>query len=178
MHALVSMKVHEPTVELPVLRPREQSHERDQSRKGATYFGLVTHPAIRQDRFGQFIARGLNAARARGLTDRQIAQATGINQATFYRWQNGEVEPRFAKLQQFCVALGLDYTEALAALRGDTRQTTTPEPPMDPDVLRLLRKLADPNVSAETKAHIRATMRYLADLPEPKPVKKSRRRAS
>lgn len=178
MHSLVSIVSAEPTVQLPVVRPRDNSHERDRGRKSATYLGLVTLPAAKQIRFGQFVARGLNAARARGMTDREIAQVTGVRSSTFYRWQNGTTVPRFPTLEQFCTALGLDYGEALATLRGDTRQATAPEPPMDPDVLKLLRKLADPNVSAETKAHIRATMRYLADLPEPAPAKKTRRRAS
>jgi transcriptional regulator with XRE-family HTH domain len=138
----------------------------------------VTLPQLNRTRFAQFIKRGLDNARARGLTDPQIAKAAGIPASTFHRWQNGQQIPRLVKLEMFCRGLGLNLDEALATLRTDIRQTTAPDPPMDPDVLKLLRKLADPDVSATTKTHIRATLRYLADLPEPNQTPRRRRRAS
>jgi transcriptional regulator with XRE-family HTH domain len=173
MHSLVSMQIHEDTVRLPILRPREHSHEPDRGRKSATYVGLVTHPAAKRARFGQWVERALVGARAQGMTNKQVARAVGIAPSTFYHWQNGTVVPRFATLEKFCATLGLSVDEALATLRGDVRQPTAPEPAIHPEVMKLLRKMADPNVSAETKAHILGTLRYLNDLPEPKRRRKA-----
>lgn len=178
MNHSVSMEVHTGTGHTAGTQQSHRWRPRAYGGVNATYLGVVTIPAVKRHRFARFIERGLTSARTRGMTDKDIAKATGVTASTFHRWSNGEVVPRFPTLERFCLALGLSIDEALSTLRGDVRQAVAPEPPMDPDVLILLRKLANPNVSAETKAHIKATMRYLAGLPEPNQTPRRRRRAS
>lgn len=116
-------------------------------------------------RFARFIARALDDARARGMTDTQITKATGISGTTYYRWRNGQTAPTVDKVKQFCAGLGIPAREALAALGAAERTTDAPEPIVDPDILALLRKLQDPNTNDETKTYIRATLKLLADMP-------------
>lgn len=106
------------------------------------------------------------------MTDRLVEEATGIRASTFHRWQRGEVAPTVDKVRQFCAGLGVSSTEALAALGMGPREAT-PEPPMDPVVLAILRKMADPSTSEETKEYIRTTLRLLVDMAErPRPGKR------
>lgn len=98
------------------------------------------------------------------MTDPQIEKATGIRASTFHRWRRGEVAPTVDKVRQFCAGLGVPVDQALAALGMGPREAT-PEPPMDPDVAALLRKLEDPNTNAETKEFIRTTLRHLVAMP-------------
>lgn len=112
------------------------------------------------------MSRALEAARTRGLTNRDIHQATGINPTTFHRWARGDVRstPDIANVRAFCRGLGLDVEEALTALgMTGARDNPAPAPPMDPDVQRLLRKLADPSVPETEKLFIRESLRMLAD---------------
>lgn len=66
------------------------------------------------------------------------------------RWQTGSV------------AAILVGGEPTPVERTDTRQ-----PPMDPDVLAILRRLANPDVPDEQKAAIRQLLRSLDQLPVP-----------
>lgn len=103
----------------------------------------------------------------------EIQQVTGIQLSTIHRWRRGEIAPTVDRVRKFCAGLGIDPTEALAALGMATR-SQPPEPTMDPDVAALLRKLSDPNVNDETKAYIRQTLKVLANLPEPRPARRKK----
>lgn len=178
MNPLGSKDVHTTLRVLSLSHLRDYTHGRDQTRTDATYLDAVT-TTVKRTRFAAYTQRALNGARARGMTDHDIEAVTGIRASTFHRWQRGEVVPQIATIERFCIGLGLPVAEALTAVRGAGRQPTAPEPPMDPDVLKILRRLADPSVNDETKAYIRATMRYLADLPAaPTRAARSRRKVS
>lgn len=127
-------------------------------------YGSVMPSAADRVRFSRFVERALKGARERGMTDPQIEKATGIRASTFHRWRRGDVAPTVDKVRQFCAGLGLRPDEALAAL-GMGQREATPEPPMDPDVAALLRKLEDPNTNKETKEFIRTTLRHLVAMP-------------
>jgi transcriptional regulator with XRE-family HTH domain len=154
---------------------RERERPRDNRPLNRDYVARVPS-AVDRVRFSRFVERALSGARRRGLTDPQIETATGVKASTFHRWRRGEVAPTVDKVRSFCAGLGLDPTEALAAL-GVGARVATPPPPLDPDVEKLLRLLADPNVNAETKEFIRQTLRMLASLPRA-PRTTSRRRKS
>lgn len=111
------------------------------------------------------------------MTDPQIEAATGIRASTFHRWRRGETAPTVDKVRQFCAGLGLSVEQALAALGAGPREAT-PEPPMDPDVAELLRKLADPNTNEETRQFIRSTLRYLAQMPVTPSKRRPKKQAS
>lgn len=119
-------------------------------------------------RFSRFVERALNGARIRGMTDKDIQAATGIMPSTFHRWRRGDLRttPDIGKVRAFCTGLGVSVDEALAAL-GMTpeRDNPAPEPPMDPDLLLILRRLADPNTPAAEKVFIKESLRMLADRP-------------
>ena len=129
---------------------------------------------VARDRFARFVRRVLQDARARGMNDGAIHQATGITPTTFHRWQRGDWErfPRVEKVVAFCVGLDVPAEAALAALGiRDGNQAPPPEPPLDPDLRRIARILNDPNVSDADKAYVRRTLQVLASIgtrrPEP-----------
>jgi hypothetical protein len=131
--------------------------------------------------FAAFVVRALASARSRGLNDQQIREATGVGPSTFHRWRRadwGRDWPELQKVIDFCEGLGFDPEDGFAALGvTGTRSATGPEP-LDPDVRRLLAKMADPNVGEHEKTVIRALLRYLADLPPgeepPTPARRAR----
>lgn len=97
--------------------------------------------------------------------------------STYHRWRRGETAPTVDKVRQFAAGLGLPAAEALQAL-GVGPRTETPPEALDPDVAALLRKLADPSTSEQTRVFIRQLLRTLADMPEqPKPRKRTPRKA-
>lgn len=124
---------------------------------------------VARARFAQFVKRALRDARDRGMTDADIKRATGIQPSTFHRWQRGEGNqlPTIAKVQAFCAGLDLPLKSALAALGIDETREPTPEPPLDPDIKRIARILADPNVSEAEKQAIRHTIRMLSRAARP-----------
>lgn len=133
--------------------------------------------------FSAFVTRALASARARGYTDEAIREHTGVGPSTFHRWRRGDWGrdwPELQKVIDFCRGLGFDEDEAFAALGLTGSRTPTRPDPMDPDMREILRRLADPNVSASEKHAIRLMLRSLAALAEqlpPKPsVRPSRRR--
>jgi transcriptional regulator with XRE-family HTH domain len=125
-------------------------------------------------RFARFVDRALASARERGMTDTEIEKATNVRASTFHRWRRGETAPTTDKVRQFCAGLGVPADEALAAL-GVGPRTETPPDPMDPDVAALLRKLADPATSEQTRAFIRQLLRTLAEMPEQPKTRKPRK---
>lgn len=120
-------------------------------------------------RFARFVDRALQVARSRGMTDRDIQQATGIMPSTFHRWRRGELRttPDLGKVRAFCAGIGVDVNDALTAL-GVTgqRDNPAPEPPMDPDLKLILRRLADPSTPEAEKVFIRESLRMLAERAE------------
>lgn len=123
-------------------------------------------PDLIRTRWAHFVQRTLDAARVRGMTDRDIEKATGIMSSTFHRWRRGEVRttPDITKVRAFCDGLGASMDEAMRVL-GMTGQrlNPAPEPVIPPEVRTLLRKLADPNTSETDKLFIQESLRMLAD---------------
>lgn len=117
------------------------------------------------------------ARQAAKLSASELARRLGIDRVTVWRWENGKQKPENSEVvQKFAEATGVDLDEALAAagLRPGAvaPKEPTQEPPMDPDLVTLMAKLADPNVNDETKAFIRQTLQHLANLPENPPKKR------
>lgn len=110
------------------------------------------------------------ARESANMSRKELAEAVGTVYATVWRWEtgkqtpeNGEVVARVAKVT------GVDLNEALAAagLRPGVDAPDRParqDPPMDDDVRYLLRRLADPDVRAEEKRFIRATLQRAARI--------------
>lgn len=106
---------------------------------------------------------------ATGLSRPAMAKRLNVDPATVWRWETGKQKPESPAVPQAIAELfGLDLDDVLTAaglrLGGAPVATPAPEPPMDPDLRIITRRLADPNVSEPEKATIRATLRYLADL--------------
>lgn len=159
-------------------RSRRQHKWRGEHHRPPTRpYGQPVADELVRARWSRFVTRALKSARSRGFTNREIHAATGINPTTFHRWARGDIRstPDIAKVRAFCTGLGLNLDEALTAL-GMTgqRDTPEPEPPMPPEVRTLLRRLADPNVSATDKVFIQESLRMLADRLE----RQARREAS
>jgi transcriptional regulator with XRE-family HTH domain len=147
-------------------RSCEYSRPRDNRPPNATYRGIVaTSPDVDRARFSRFVARALDQARSRGLTDKDIAAATGVNAATFHRWKRGDYRtaPGVDKVKAFCAGLDIPAAAALLALGlSEGRTDPEPDPVIDPDIRTILRRLADPNVSEEHKQAMRTVLRMLA----------------
>lgn len=128
--------------------------------------------------FARFIQSAIDAARQRGMTDAAIAEATGVSFSTWYRWRRGAWGEEWPKLQQvidFCRGLGIPEEDAFTALGLRGERTPTAPVPLDPDVVRILRALADPNVPKAEKDAIRLMMRRLAAVPPAQAPKPSTR---
>lgn len=145
---------------------RKQSHGRERTITDDTYGDAVSRsPEINRARFARFIARVLADARDRGMNDAAIYAATTVSPATFHRWQRGNFTspPGVDKITAFCEGLGVPPSAALRALGADEgRDDPEPDPPMDPDVRRILRALVDPSTSDAEKMLIKETLKMLA----------------
>lgn len=127
-----------------------------------------TSPELIRVRFGRFVQRALDSARARGMRDNDIEAATGVRSSTFHRWRRGEVRtmPGLDKVRAFCEGVGASMEDALAALGMTERDNPEPEPIIDPDLRLLMRRLNDPNVPETEKTFIRESLRMLAERTE------------
>lgn len=162
----------------PGLRSWESGHEREAIPAGGTYRGdmpaakAVPADDIRRVRFSEFVRRVLAAAKGRGMTVKQIEEATSVSKSTFYRWRDGSMLPKTNELRRFCEGLGAPISEAYAALgwsEQPAKRPSRPEPLIeDPDLRRLLHKLTSPNTPPAEKLLIRRTIRALAAAPEEK----------
>ncbi|HEX6968942.1 MAG TPA: XRE family transcriptional regulator [Micromonosporaceae bacterium] len=115
--------------------------------------------------FAQFVSSAFAAARDRGMNDAAIEEATGLAASTIYRWRRGAWGQEWPKIQQvidFCKGLGLPEEDAFAALGLRGERAPAPAAPLDPDVVRLLRRLADPATPKADKDAIRILLRTLA----------------
>lgn len=110
------------------------------------------------------------AIEASGLSKAETARQIGTDAGTIFRWLSGKHAPERADVvARFAQATGVDLDEALVAagLRPNADPVHRParqDPPIDKDTLYLLRRLADPEVSAEEKAYIRSTIQRAAQL--------------
>jgi transcriptional regulator with XRE-family HTH domain len=127
-------------------------------------------PAVARARFARFVKAALDAARDRGMTDKDIQQATGIGPSTFHRWRRGEGRelPELEKVRAFCDGLGVSVTGAMTALglNPAARDNPEPEPPLPPEVRKILRALADPNVAEADKLVLREFLKMAAERAE------------
>lgn len=85
--------------------------------------------------------------------------------STFHRWRVGEGRglPELDRVRAFCEAVGVSVDEAMRALgMTDSGPQPTAEPPLDRDVLVILRRLADPNTPESERQFIRMTLQMLA----------------
>ncbi|MFF0656127.1 MULTISPECIES: helix-turn-helix transcriptional regulator [Micromonospora] len=123
--------------------------------------------------FARFVRRAIDAAREeRGWTVTDLATHTGVGRSTVFRWLAGDWQdyPELAKVRGFCAALDLPVAAAFRALglpdAGSVpRRRGAEDGPVEADVRVILDRLADPNVPAEEKHHIRDLLRYLARRP-------------
>ncbi|WP_319460055.1 helix-turn-helix transcriptional regulator [Micromonospora sp. RTP1Z1] len=127
-------------------------------------------PDVARARFARFVANALNSARDRGMTDKDIARATGIGASTFHRWRRGQGRelPELEKVQAFCEGLGVSVVGAMTALglNPAVRDNPQPEPPLPPEIRKILRTLADPNVADSDKLVLREMLKMLAERAE------------
>lgn len=156
-------------------RPR-RLHIRDRSRPwdnrpaNGTYRDRVgtppVDPAVARARFATFVERALDDARARRLTDREIARISGVATSTFHRWRlaQGKGLPELQKVRAFCEAVDASVEDAMRALgMTDAAPQPTPELPLPQDIRIILRRLADPNAPEAQKQFIRMTLEMLAE---------------
>lgn len=106
----------------------------------------------------------------------------GINRNTISRWELGYYGPdKAADVIALADATGTDRQEALAAagilpVGESPERPRHPEPPMDPDVRRLLRALADPDTPPGEKQFIRDFLRLAAQRLDALEAEQRRRR--
>lgn len=113
--------------------------------------------------------RALDSGSARGWSVKRILEETGVGKSTLYRWVRGDwtEDPEAGKVRDFCDGLGIPPTAAFMILwpsKNDRAPAVEPAP-MDPDVEKVLRRLADPAVPDQEKYLIRETIRGLANRP-------------
>jgi transcriptional regulator with XRE-family HTH domain len=130
---------------------------------------IPTDPSgTRKLAFATFVRRALETARTtRAWTGTEVARRTGISRQTLNRWVRADwaSDPEPERVVAFCSGLGLDPATAFTLLRWHQPAPSTT--PLDPDILALMRRLADPRVPDQEKFHIRETVRYLAYRPIP-----------
>ncbi len=128
---------------------------------------------------GTWAALVTTTREAAGLSKVELARRLGVDRATVSRWEQGLNRPEDAEVvQRFADLLAVDLEHALAT--AGLRPSRAPRPaepvPTDPDVLKLLRLLADPATPEHVKDQIRVMMRVLADMADQLPPKKARPR--
>lgn len=146
-------------------RTRQRSAAQERPPKFGTYRQRVAvSREVARARFAQVVKRALRDARERGMNDAAIAKATGVQPSTFHRWQRGEGAqlPTMDKVRAFFAGLDIPLRPALIALGMEEAREPTPEAPLDPDLKRVARLLADPNVPEATKEAIRLSIRMLS----------------
>src|SRR5690606_27830540 len=105
-----------------------------------------------------------------GLSRSELAKKIGTAYATVWRWETGRQRPERAEIVvRFASVTGVDLDEALAAagLRPTAKTPSRPatqEPPLDPELAHLHRRLQDPRTSETELAMIRAALRHLSSL--------------
>lgn len=113
---------------------------------------------------------------AAGMSKVELARRLNVDRATVMRWENGSTRPEQADVvARFAELFATDLDEALmaAGLLPVSRPVAPRHEPTDPDVLKLLRMLADPDVPDPIKEQVRATLKFLADLADSQPPRKA-----
>lgn len=96
-----------------------------------------------------------------GWSVARLAREANIHRATIFGWIKGE-RPNMASVRAVAEALGDDPANAAAAAAGGTGI----DEQWDPNLMILVRRLADPGVPQAEKTMIKGTLRYLAELAE------------
>lgn len=145
----------------------------------STYLGRVAvDREVARVNFARFVQGALDAAKARGISSEAVAQATGVGLSTIHRWRRGEWGNEWPKLQQvidFAKGLSIPEEDAFAALGLRGERAPAAPAPLDPEMVRVLRRLADPNVPKTEKDAIRLMLRSLAAIQGPVQPKPSTR---
>ena len=61
----------------------------------------------------------VQARKARGMTQAQLAEQAGLSRMAVQRTETGDVDPRFSTLQEMARVLGLELIAVPAALRAE-----------------------------------------------------------
>jgi transcriptional regulator with XRE-family HTH domain len=131
-------------------------------------YGLLVGVAleVRRDRFARLVRRVLDEARQRGMTNADIANATGVPKSTFYRWRDSDWsrDPSGSHVRSFFDGLNVPVSVAYNALDWADPDigAVQPDPPLDPEFREILRKLRDPNVDESEKQFLRESIKMLA----------------
>lgn len=116
-----------------------------------------------------------------GLPKTELARRLGIDRATVSRWETGSTRPEDSDVvQRFAELFGIDLDDALiaAGLRPQTAARPEPPPaPADPELVRLMAIMGDPDTTDETRQQIVAMLRAMAELAERQPRRLKRRGA-
>ncbi|WP_158619070.1 helix-turn-helix transcriptional regulator [Micromonospora sp. M71_S20] len=104
-----------------------------------------------------------------GMNKSELARRLGIDRTTIIRWESGKSRPEDPTVvEAFAQLFGLDADEVLTAagLRTGSPSSgrSTSDPPLDPDLVIIMRRLNDPLTPDAERATLRATLRYLAEL--------------
>lgn len=146
------------------IRPKDVDRRKDTGQRKED-----GRPEGRRLAFATFVRKGLEHARtSRAWNGSEVARRTGISRQTINRWVRGDwsTDPEPERVVAFCEGIGLDPATAFAILEWHrSAGRAAAQPPMDPDIEALLRRLTDPRVSEVEKFHIRETVRYLAYRP-------------
>ena len=134
--------------------------------------------SVARARFAAWVQRTLDAARVRGMTDKQIREATGVGPSTFHRWRRGEGGkelPELERVQAFARGLGASVDDAMKELGvSEARPSPTPEPSLTKEMRTIMRALVDPSTPDTTKLVIKETLAMLADRAEAAGRRRSR----
>jgi len=112
------------------------------------------------------------------LSKSEFARRAGVHRDTVHRWEAGQNRPEDVRvIQRLAAEFELDLDEALSAagLRPTEEPATRPsrEPPMPPELLTLVRKLADPATPEADREYIRRTLLMLAAMPDEGPHRRT-----
>ncbi|MFB6392550.1 helix-turn-helix domain-containing protein [Polymorphospora lycopeni] len=89
-----------------------------------------------------------------GLTQEQVAAATGIASRSIKRYESADNVPTLDALRTLVQALGIDPRETLVVLGFSSRDALDlpkPPPAPDPSVIRANRLFSDPNIPDSAK---------------------------
>ncbi len=114
------------------------------------------------------------------MTGAELSRRLNVDRATIWRWEAGKQSPENADLiKAFADLFALDVDDALkaAGLRPTTEIRPAVSTPTDPDVLKLMRLLADPDTPEDIKEQVRAMLKVLNAMAEVRTPKQPRNRA-
>jgi len=151
---------------------------------------MAVVPSSSRAAFARFVRRAVDEAKdQRQWSVTRLAEETGVGRSTLFRWLAAEWRdyPELEKVRAFCTALDIPVSAAFRALGlqqspagAPMSGPATPAPAgwlaegepgtgidaeVDRDVRIILRRLADPAVTAEEKAAIREGLQRLARHP-------------